>query len=77
MKKKYIAGWQITNETRQRIVNTTVGDLVVSLTDEVSPYIREPASMYLAVSCILTEILAHQLVFVPWLGRQEQTPTFH
>lgn len=77
MKNKYIAGCQITNGAQRRIVNTTLGDLVVRLTDEVDPYIREPASMYLAVSCILTELLARQLVFVPWLGRHEQTPTFH
>jgi len=48
---------------RRKIIRTTLGELIVSLTDEVTPFIREPSSMYLVVSCILSDLLTRRRAF--------------
>jgi hypothetical protein len=87
--KNCITNQEMMGERRREIVNTTLGDLVITLTDEVRPYIRDPSRMYLAVSRILTDLLARRLVFAPWLARtdtegvsnerkrKEKAPRFH
>ena len=35
---------------RRQIINTTFGDLVVAVTDEVKPYIGDPSFRYAVVS---------------------------
>ena len=87
--KNYTTDQEEIAERRRKIVNTTLGDLVVAVTDEVRPYIRDPSSMYSVVSHILTDLLARRLVFVPrrtqtdteWASderkRKEKAPRFH
>jgi hypothetical protein len=45
---------------QQKIVETTLGDLIVSVTDEVMPFVPDPSTLYLVVSCVLTDLLAHE-----------------
>ena len=50
---------------RQReIIRTTLGELVVAVTDEVMPIIRDRSGLYMVVSCILSDLLAHHQVSV-------------
>jgi hypothetical protein len=42
----------------RKIIRTTVGDLIVAVTDEVMPVIRDPAALYIVVSYILKDVLA-------------------
>ena len=42
---------------RRRIINTTFGDLVVAVTDEVKPYIGDPSCRYAVVLQILSDLL--------------------
>ncbi|HEV8646350.1 MAG TPA: hypothetical protein VGR01_12365 [Burkholderiales bacterium] len=46
--------------TRQRkVIRTTLGELIVAVTDEVVPFIRDPSGLYLVVSYVLNDLLAH------------------
>jgi hypothetical protein len=46
---------------RRRIINTTFGDLVVAVTDEVKPYIGDPSCRYAVVSQILSDLLTRRV----------------
>jgi hypothetical protein len=67
--KNYTTDQEEIAERRRKIVNTTLGDLVVAVTDEVRPYIRDPSSMYSVVSHILADLLVRRLVSVPGRAR--------
>jgi len=43
---------------QQRIIRTTLGDLIAAVTDEVKPFVRDPSGLYLVVSHILNDVLA-------------------
>jgi hypothetical protein len=49
---------------RRKIIRTTLGELIVAVTDEVIPIIRDRSALYLVVSYILSDLLAHQHVRV-------------
>ena len=38
-------------------LGATLGELIVALTDEVMPFVRDPASLHLVVSYILNDVL--------------------
>ena len=40
-----------------KVIETTLGDLIVSVTDEVGPYFSDPPTLYLMVSRVLTDLL--------------------
>jgi hypothetical protein len=42
---------------RRETVNTTLGELIVAVTDEVMPFIGDPSCMYTVVSCIVSDLL--------------------
>jgi hypothetical protein len=44
---------------RRKIITTNLGDLIVALIDEVTPIVRDPSVMYILVSFILSDLLAH------------------
>jgi hypothetical protein len=44
---------------QRKIIRTTLGDLIVAVTDEVMPIIRNPSGVYKVVSFILSDLLAH------------------
>jgi hypothetical protein len=43
-----------------KVIETTLGDLIVSVTDEVRPYVSDSPTLYLMVSCVLTDLLARE-----------------
>jgi hypothetical protein len=47
-----------------KIIKTTLGELIVAVTDEVRPIIRDPSGLYMVVSYILSDLLAHHQVRV-------------
>ena len=47
---------------QQKVIRTTLGDLVAAVTDEVKPFVRDPSALYMVVSYILNDLLArHRL----------------
>jgi hypothetical protein len=49
---------------KREIIKTTLGELVVVVTDEVMPIIRDSSGLYMVVSCIVSDLLAHHQVRV-------------
>jgi hypothetical protein len=49
---------------QRKVIRTTFGELIVAVTDEVMPIIRDPSGLYMVVSCVLSDLLAHQHVRV-------------
>jgi hypothetical protein len=49
---------------QRKVIRTTLGELIVAVTDEVTPFVRDPSAMYIVVSCILSDLLAHHRVRV-------------
>ena len=57
---------------QQKVIRTTLGELIVALTDEVMPIIHDPLALYLVVSCILNDLLVrHRVAGVPERSRQK------
>ena len=52
------------NRAARKVIRTTLGELVVAVTDEVMPVIRDPSDLYMVVSFILADLLAHHQVYV-------------
>jgi hypothetical protein len=48
----------------RKIIRTTLGELIVAVTDEVMPIIRDRSAISVVVSYILSDLLAHQHVRV-------------
>ena len=46
---------------QRKIITTTLGELIVAVTDEVKPIIRDPSDLYSVVSYILSDILSDLL----------------
>ena len=52
--------------TRQRkVIRTTLGELIVALTDEIMPVVHDPSALYLVASCVLNDLLAHHQLRAP------------
>jgi hypothetical protein len=47
------------NRRPRKTIRATLGDLIVAVTDEVMPIIRDPAGAYVVVSWVLNDILTH------------------
>ena len=58
--------------TRQRrVIRTTLGELIIAVTDEVMPFVREPSARYPMVSRIVNDLLArHYLRVHKWSRRR-------
>jgi hypothetical protein len=50
---------------QRRVIRTTLGELVVAVTDEVMPFVREPTALYPTVSGIISDVLARHHLRVP------------
>jgi hypothetical protein len=47
---------------QQKVIRTTLGDLIAAVTDEVKPLVRDPSGLYMVVSYIINDVLArHRL----------------
>jgi len=44
----------------RKIIETTLGEIIVDMTDEIRLYLRDPATVYLVVECILSDLIAEQ-----------------
>jgi hypothetical protein len=67
--KKHPSRTRVEDQTtrQRRVIRTTLGDLVVTVTDEVIPFVREPSALYPVVSCIVNDVLArHRLRIHKW-----------
>lgn len=42
---------------QRKVIRTTLGELIVAITDEVAPIIRNPSAMHILVSFVLTDLL--------------------
>jgi hypothetical protein len=52
---------------QRRVIRTTLGELVVAVTEEVMPFVREPSALYPVVSCIVNDVVArHRLRIHEW-----------
>jgi hypothetical protein len=47
---------------QRKVIKTTLGDLIVAVTDEVMPIIHDPAGAYMVVSWVLNDVLTRQRV---------------
>jgi hypothetical protein len=47
---------------QQNVIRTTLRDLIAAVTDEVKPFVRDPSDVYIVVSWVLSDLLAHQRV---------------
>jgi len=56
---------------QRKVIRTTLGELIVAITDEVAPIIRNPSAMHILVSVVLTDLLAHHQVRVHKRSRQK------
>jgi hypothetical protein len=54
---------------QRKIIRTTLGELIVAVTDEVMPIMRNPSGVYEVVSFVLSDLLARQ-VHVPKRSRR-------
>ena len=46
----------------RKTIDTTLGDLIVAVTDQVAPYVHDPRAVYLVVECILSDMVARERV---------------
>ena len=47
---------------QQKVIRTTLGDLIAAVTDEVKPFVGDPSGLYAVVSYILNDVLARHSV---------------
>ncbi len=45
---------------KRKVIRTTLGELIIAVTDEVMPIIRDPADAYIVVSWVLNDVLTHR-----------------
>ena len=44
---------------RAKPIKTTLGDLIVAVTDEAKPFVQ-PSNLYAVVSCVLEDLASHR-----------------
>ena len=74
--KKHLSQTRVEEQTtrQRRVIRTTLGELVIAVTDEVMPFVREPSALYPVVSFIINDVLArHRLRVHKW--SQEKYPS--
>jgi hypothetical protein len=55
---------------RQKILKTTLGELIVALTDEVMPFVRDPSALYKVVSWAVNDVLTRNRLRVENASRR-------
>jgi hypothetical protein len=55
---------------RQKVIKTTVGELIVAVTDEVMPFVGNPSVLNKVVCWILNDVLARHRLRVPSASRR-------
>jgi hypothetical protein len=71
--KRYARGLNVEGKTIQqrKVVRTTLGELIVAVTDEVRSIIRDRSGLSMVVSYILNDLLAHHQVHVQKRSRRK------
>lgn len=67
--KKHPSRTRVEEQTtrQRRVIRTTLGELVVAVTDEVVPLVRDSSELYRVASCIINDVLArHRLGAHKW-----------
>ncbi len=44
---------------QRKVIRTTLGDLIVAVTDEVMRCVNDPSDLYTVVSCVVGDLVAH------------------
>jgi hypothetical protein len=70
--KRYPFGAYIEQKTmrRQKVIKTTLGELIAALTDEIMPFVRDPSVLYKVVSWALNDVLARHPLLVQKQSRR-------
>jgi hypothetical protein len=61
----------------RRVVNTTLGDLISEMTDQIAPYLRDPTAVYLIVECILSDLIAQDRLRFQTGGSGRRSRVYH
>ena len=61
---------------QRKVIRTTLGELIVAVTDEVRPFVHDPSDLYIATSFVLNDLLAHDQVHVPKQSRRIHSSCF-
>jgi hypothetical protein len=56
---------------QRKVIRTTLGELIVAVTDEVMPIIRDPSGLYMVVYYILNDVLARRHLHVHKRSRRK------
>ena len=70
--KKHPSRTRVEEQTtrQRRVVRTTLGDLIIAVTDEVMPVVREPSALYPMVSRIVNDLVArHSRAVTPKISK--------
>ena len=70
--KRYRFGTYIKQKAmrRQKVIKTTLGELIVALTDEVMPFVRDPSALYKVVSWAVNDVLTRNRLRVQKASRR-------
>ena len=55
---------------QRKMITTTLGELIVAVTDEVNCYVHEPSGKYAMVGVVLSDLLPHDRVRLRRLARE-------
>ena len=56
--------------SQQKVIKTTLGDLIVAVMDEVTSFVGDPSGRYLMASRVINDLLAHNQRRVPKQSRR-------
>ena len=59
---------------QRKVIRTTLGELIVAVTDEVMPFIDDPSSLYMVVSCVLGDLEANYHLRRDPVVRSDRSP---
>lgn len=60
---------------RAKPIKTTLGDLIVAVTDEARPFV-EPSNLYAVVSCVLEQMASHRRLRFDGRARRKDSRHF-
>jgi hypothetical protein len=61
---------------QRKVINTTLGDLIAAVTDEVKPFARDPSGLYMTVSQIVNDLLSRRRLRANKRSLREYRRTF-
>jgi hypothetical protein len=55
---------------QKKMIETTLGDLIVAVTDEVRRFVRNPSDLYMVTACVLNDRLIRRELRIGELPRR-------